>query len=397
MRLLLVTETYPPEVNGVALTVQCLLQHLVLAGHQVTLVRPRQAREVADSALKNNAWREVCVRGISIPRYAGLQFGLPAGGRIRRLIREQQIDAVYVATEGPLGWSALRAARALGVPVACGFHTRFDDYFRHYGAAFLERAALVWMRHFHNLAACTLVPTVELKTWLSTNDFARVELLRRAVDTRAFSPQFRDLALRRTIGVNDNAPLVLYVGRIAPEKNLDLVVAAFERMQALAPNARMLWIGDGPARAQLEQQHRRHIFTGVLRGEALARHFASADLFLFPSQTETFGNVTLEAMASGLTVCAFDYAAAREHIAHGVTGVLAPFAQGSAFVRAAELAMRDWLGGKRLGVAARSAVEHLSPQRVADDFAHLLGQLSIKRQSLALNRSRDDVLHSTIL
>jgi glycosyltransferase involved in cell wall biosynthesis len=370
MHLLMVTETYPPEVNGVALTVQCLQQQLLAAGHRVTLVRPRQACDAPSAAPD-----EVRVRSLPIPRYPGLRFGLPAGRLLRRMLRERAVDAVYVATEGPLGWSAVRAATACGVPVASGFHTRFDDYFRHYGAPFLERTAFAWMRRFHNRADATLVPTTELRDWLLARGFARVQLLRRAVDTARFHPAQRDLELRRRLGVSDCTPLVLHVGRLAPEKNLDLVVAGFERIRALNPAARMLWVGDGPARAQLEREHPRHLYAGVLRGTELARHYASADIFLFPSASETFGNVTLEALASGLTVCAFDYAAAREHIVDGLSGALAPFGQSGAFVRRVEQAARDWLRGQRLGQAGRQSVEQLSPRRVAEDFAQLLGAL----------------------
>ncbi len=373
MHVLMVTETYPPEVNGVALTVQCLLQNLLLLGHRVTLVRPG-VPAAEDSAPAEHG--ELLVRGLPIPRYPGLKFGLPATRRLRRLIQDEGVDAVYVATEGPLGWSAVSAARATGVAVACGFHTRFDDYLRHYGAAFLRGTARAWMRHFHNRANATLVPTVELRDGLRSNGYARVELLRRAVDTERFHPNHRDPELRRELGVADCAPLVLHVGRLAPEKNLDLVIAAFARIRAASPGARMLWVGDGPARAELQRLHPEHRFVGVLRGHALARHFASADLFLFPSLTETFGNVTLEAMASALTVCAFDYAAAHEHIDHDVSGVRVPFGKAAAFVRAAETCALDWLKGKRLGDAARRDVEHLSPARVSDDFVQLLGALS---------------------
>ncbi|MBK8066195.1 MAG: glycosyltransferase family 1 protein [Rhodanobacteraceae bacterium] len=369
MHVLMVTETYPPEVNGVALTVQCLRQQLLAAGHRVSLVRPRQACDHAPAP------DEVHVRSLPIPRYPGLRFGLPAGRLLRRMLRTERVDAVYVATEGPLGWSAVRAAKACCVPVASGFHTRFDDYFRHYGAPFLERAAFAWMRRFHNRADTTLVPTTELRDWLLARGFARVQLLRRAVDTQRFHPQHRDPELRRRLGVSECTPLVLHVGRLAPEKNLDLVVAGFERIRALNPAARMLWVGDGPARAQLEREHPKHLFAGVLRGAELARHYASADMFLFPSVSETFGNVTLEALASGLTVCAFDYAAAREHIVDGVSGALAPFDQSGAFIRRVEQAARDWLRGVRLGRAGRASVEQLSPQRVAEDFAQLLGAL----------------------
>ena len=370
MHLLMVTETYPPEVNGVALTVQCLQHQLLAAGHRVTLVRPRQASDGATATPD-----EVRVRSLPIPRYPGLRFGLPAGRLLRRLLRTGGVDAVYVATEGPLGWSAVRAANACGVPVASGFHTRFDDYFRHYGAPFLERAAFAWMRRFHNRADTTLVPTSELRDWLLARGFARVQLLRRAVDTQRFHPAHRCSELRRRLGVSECTPLVLHVGRLAPEKNLDLVVAGYERIRALNPVARMLWVGDGPARAQLEREHPRHLFAGVLRGAELARHYASADMFLFPSVSETFGNVTLEALASGLTVCAFDYAAAREHIVDGVSGALAPFDHAGAFIRRVEQAARDWLRGVRLGRAGRASVEQLSPQRVAEDFALLLGAL----------------------
>jgi glycosyltransferase involved in cell wall biosynthesis len=374
MHVLMVSETYPPEVNGVALTVQCLLQNLRRSGHRVTLVRPRQ--DADDAQRGSSGSDELLVRGLPIPRYPGLKFGLPAGRRLRQLIRERRVDAVYVATEGPLGWSAVGAAKALGIPVACGFHTRFDDYFRHYGAAFLQSTARAWMRRFHNRASCTLVPTQELKDWLVANGFAHVELLRRAVDTERFHPRHRDPELRRQLGVSDCAPLVVHVGRLAPEKNLNVAIAAFERIEALSPGARMLWIGDGPSRAALQREHPRHLFPGVLRGHELARYFASADIFLFPSLTETFGNVTLEALASGLTVCAFDYAAAHEHIASGVGGELVPFGKTGAFVRTVEKATRDWLKGTRLGANGRRAVEHLSPERVASDFVQLLGSLA---------------------
>lgn len=396
MHVLMVSETYPPEVNGVALTVQCLLQNLLLLGHRVTLVRPRQASDAAPAALPG--FSEVLVQGVPVPRYPGLRFGLPAGMRLRQLIENECVDAVYVATEGPLGWSAVGAARARRVPVACGFHTRFDDYFHHYGAAFLQPIARAWMRTFHNRADCTLVPTQELKEWLLNNGFARVELLRRAVDTQRFHPRHRDPLLRRQLGVAEHSPLVIHVGRLAAEKNLGVAAAAFERIQAQCPGARMLWIGDGPARASLQSEYPQHLFPGVLRGHALARHFASADLFLFPSLTETFGNVTLEALASGLTLCAYDYAAAHEHIRCGISGELVPFGNASDFVRTAEKAARAWLKGTRLGSAGRSSVEHLSPQRVAEDFVQLLGQLSTNSKSPAAKEQDPDVaLHSTIV
>ncbi|MFN7136633.1 MAG: glycosyltransferase family 4 protein, partial [Thermomonas sp.] len=269
MRYGIITETYPPEVNGVALTVQGLEHGLRERGHAVELVRPRQP---ADAAATDAT---LLVRGAGLPRYPGLRFGLPATRMLRRQWRQLRPDAIYVATEGPLGWSALRAARQLGIPAATGFHTRFDDYVRSYGAPWLQGTALRWMRRFHNGAQATLVPTRELQAFLEGYGFRNVVLLPRAVDTRAFHPDQRDAALRASWGLDAHALAVLYVGRIAPEKNLPLAVRAFRELQRIRPDARFVWVGEGPAREALQREHPDFIFCGVQRGEALARHFAS--------------------------------------------------------------------------------------------------------------------------
>ncbi|PTT39139.1 glycosyl transferase, partial [Stenotrophomonas sp. HMWF022] len=166
MRYAIVTETYPPEINGVALTVQGLEQGLRAAGHEVDLIRPRQASEALDAVPGT-----LLVPGAALPRYPGLRFGLPAPIRLGRHWRQQRPDAIYVATEGPLGWSALRTARRLGIPVATGFHTRFDEYLPDYGVAWLQSAAMRWMRRFHNQADATLVPTRELQEFLTEQGF----------------------------------------------------------------------------------------------------------------------------------------------------------------------------------------------------------------------------------
>ena len=369
MRYAIVTETYPPEINGVALTVQGLECGLRLRGHEVSVVRPRQPGEAAqDSA------GELRVHGLDLPRYPGLRFGLPATGALLRRWRRQPPDAVYVATEGPLGWSALRAARKLGLPVATGFHTRFDEYMRDYGLPFLQGTALRWMRRFHNGAQATLVPTLELAAWLHGQGFDNVSRLARAVDTQRFDPGKRDAALRASWGVDENALAVIHVGRIAPEKNLGLAVRAFRRIRQHRPDARFVWIGDGPARAALATENPDFVFCGVQREETLARHFASGDLFLFPSRSETFGNVTLEAMASGVPTVAFDYGAAREHLRDGVHG--AAVADDAAFIDAALRIAGDDAGRGTMSRAARTAMLALRPEQVAADFDAILSRLA---------------------
>ncbi|MDH5832954.1 glycosyltransferase family 4 protein [Luteimonas kalidii] len=369
MHYAIVTETYPPEVNGVALTVRSLETGLRERGHAVSIVRPRQ-----DGATPPEA-DELLVRGIALPRYPGLRAGLPATATLARTWRDARPDAVYVATEGPLGWSALRAARRAGIPVATGFHTRFDTYMRDYRMPWLEPVALRWMRHFHNRAHATLVPTRELDIFLRARGFAHVRLLRRAVDTGLFDPVRRDAALRASIGVATDAPLVIHVGRIAAEKNLALAVRAFRALQAQRPDARYVWVGEGPMRASLQRENPDFVFTGVRRGEALARLFACADLFAFPSLSETFGNVTLEAMASGVPVVAYDYGAAREHLRDGEHGAAIVPGDGDAFVDAVARIGSDADAMRAMGAAARQAVLGLSPTRVAADFDDLLSNL----------------------
>ncbi|WP_372012881.1 glycosyltransferase family 4 protein [Pseudoxanthomonas sp. 10H] len=373
MRYALVTETWPPEVNGVALTVQGLAHGLRARGHAVEVVRPRQPGD-ARSAAEDGTLATLLLRGAALPRYPGLRFGLPATRLLARHWLQAPPDAVYVATEGPLGWSALRAAARLGIPVASGFHTRFDHYMRDYGMPWLEGTALSWMRRFHNRADATLVPTLELQEFLQARGFERVVRLARAVDSAQLSPSSRDDALRAAWGADAGTLVAIHVGRIAPEKNLDLAVRAFRAIQRQRPDARFVWVGDGPAREALARANPDFVFCGVRRGAELARHFASGDLFLFPSRSETFGNVTLEAMASGVPTVAFDSGAAREHLVHGVHGALADTDAG--FVDAATRLAGDDLVLRAMGRAGRTAMLRLRPEQVAADFDALLAALA---------------------
>ena len=376
MRYAIVTETYPPEVNGVALTVQALEQGLRDRGNAVTVVRPSQSR--ADQP----APHETLVRGANLPRYPGLKFGLPATGILVTSWTSSPPDAIYVATEGPLGWSALRAARRLGIPAAAGFHTRFDSYMRDYGAGFLEATAMRWMRRFHNGADATLVPTRELQDFLQSVGFNDVVLLPRAVDAVLFDPAKRDHDLRAQWQAVEDSPVVIHVGRIAAEKNLALAVEAYRALQRVRPDARYVWIGDGPARPQLERDNPDFIFCGIQRGESLARHVASGDLFLFPSRSETFGNVTLEAMASGVPTIAFDYGAAREYLHDGQHGAAVSDCAcdnnaNAAFIAAACHIGSDPVLRREMGLRARTAVADLRPENVSIRFESILAGLAI--------------------
>ncbi|WP_054661023.1 glycosyltransferase family 4 protein, partial [Stenotrophomonas pictorum] len=276
-------------------------------------------------------------------------------------------------------WSALRTARRLGIPVASGLHTRFDEYLADYGAPWLRSTALAWMRRFHNQCQATLVPTRELQQFLQHKGFVRARLLARAVDGRQFDPCQRDPALRADWGIEGEGFVAIHVGRIAAEKNLGLAVKAFRRIQQVQPRARFVWVGDGPLRERLAYENPDFIFCGIQRGQALARHFASGDLFLFPSRSETFGNVTLEAMASGVATVAFNYGAAGEHLQNGHSGVAVDNEQ--TFIAAAVQLAGDDEMRATLGANARRAMQRLHPEQVVAQFEALLQELAAQRHT----------------
>lgn len=335
LSIALVTETHPPEVNGVAMTVGRLVGGLRERGHRVRVVRPRQATDA------NGESDDLLVGGMPLPGYPALRFGLPSGAQLRRRWRAERPDLVHVVTEGPLGWSAVAAARKLGIPVTSGFHTNFDHYSVHYGLGWMRPAVAAYLRMLHRRTCATMVPTEALAAELAGAGIPGVRVVGRGVDTGQFSPGFRDASLRSSWGVDEAAPVCLYVGRLAPEKNLPLAEKCFAAIQVWEPAARMVWVGDGPSMARLRAEHPDHHFAGVRVGDDLARHYASADLFIFPSLSETYGNVVAEAMASGVPVVAYRSAAAAELVVDRRNGVLASPGDEKVFIDAALWALED--------------------------------------------------------
>ena len=351
----IVTETFTPDINGVATTWAHMVDGLCARGHDIELVRPIPE---GVHPIKTKA-NEVFVPGVPLPFYSTLRFGLPAKKMLLKHWGHHRPDVVHIVTEGPLGWTAMAAATALGLPISTSFHTNFHRYSRYYGYGWLGRPLITYLRYFHNKASLTFVPTQTMAKELASYGFQRLAILGRGVNTTLFSPEKRDTELRRQWGVHHDDLAIAYVGRLAVEKNVPLALNSFNAIQKRFPRAKMVVVGDGPARNKLLALYPDFIYCGPQHGEALARHYASCDLFLFPSLSETYGIVILEAMASGLGVVAFDYGAGKQHILDQHNGFLVSLGDEPQFMATAVASASDPKKLKTLAQAARkSALQH---------------------------------------
>ncbi len=370
MRVALISETFLPNVNGVVTTLCRLLEHLRDHGHEALLVAPEGSADSYAGA------QIIPLRGVPLPAYPKLRLTPPQPGLTAQL-RRFRPDIVHLAGTMALGVAGRHAARQLGVPLVGAYHTDFPAYTAHYGLGFLRAMAYRYLRWVHNSCALTLCPSLATIADLRDHGFRRLRLWGRGVDTARFHPAQRSAAWRESVGAQPGERVLLYVGRLAPEKRLDLLADVLPSL----PNTRLVLVGDGPARPALEQRMgggRAH-FAGYLRGAELATAYASADMFVFPSDTETFGQVIQEAMASGLPVVAARAGGAIDLVQDGTTGAL--FQPGSAAeLRARALRLLDDPTARAAqGAAGRAAAERRSWGRVMDE---LLGhyQTTLHRQ-----------------
>jgi glycosyltransferase involved in cell wall biosynthesis len=271
-----------------------------------------------------------------------------------------------------LGWSALQAAKVLKLPVTSDFRTNFQSYSKHYGVGWLRKPIVAYLRKFHNATACTMVPTNELKRTLSENGFSNLKVVSRGVDTSLFNVGKRDPNLRSQWGANDQTKVIISVGRMAPEKNLEQVLKTFEALQFMGEQIKLVMVGDGPLREQFQSRYPEIIFPGMLDQTELAKYYASSDLFVFPSQTETFGNVTLEALASGIPVLAFDCAAARDWVQTGVNGWLVAEDNPEGFAAQAVAIFKSPMLLSQVTQSTRQQIVHLDWDQIAEQVESVL-------------------------
>jgi len=366
MRFDIVTDTFAPDVNGVAMTLGRLVDGLRERGHRVHVIRT--GGQGVDG--------ETEAASIGLPGYKEVRIGLPGPFKLRKRWIKRRPDAIYVATETPLGISAVRAAKSLEIPVATGFHTNFHQYLEQYRLGGLQPAAMAYLKRVHRPADVTMAPTAEVVEMLEKEGFKNVALMGRGVDIELFRPGRRDAGLRASWGAREGSPVALVVGRVAAEKNLALAMECFRRMRERVPDLQCVCVGGGPLLESLQAKHPFVHFVGVKTGMDLAKHYASSDILLFPSETETFGNVILEGMASGLVTVSYDYAASAHHVQHGISGLKAKKGDSHEYVELAEDALRRWQGRMREG--ARDASVGLGWNRVVDVFQSNLVRIALK-------------------
>ena len=274
MRILLVTDAWPPQVNGVVRTLQRVRQECEALGHAIAVVSPDQFRT------------------LPCPTYPEIRLALAPGRGIGATLRRFQPDCVHIATEGPLGLAARRRCLKLGLPFTTSYHTRFPEYVSARAPVPLALAlGYAWMRRFHRPSAGVMVATATIRRDLEARGFTNIKDWSRGVDTQLYRPDHAPaLDLPR--------PVHLYVGRVAVEKNL-------EAFLALPLPGSKLVVGDGPQLAAFRARYPEVRFAGAKFREDLARHYVCGDVFVFPSRTDTFGLVLLEALASGVPVAAY--------------------------------------------------------------------------------------------
>jgi glycosyltransferase involved in cell wall biosynthesis len=319
LKITLVTETFPPEINGVALTLEKLHNFLSISGHQPSVIRPRRFSETRKPEL---------VQGFPIPMYPKLRFGIGSPLRLYQTIKSKMPDIIHLATEGPLGLACLGIAKSLRIPVVSSFHTNFDLYANDYKMGFLSSGISHYLRWFHNQTEATFAPSNACMERLQALGYKNTKIWTRGVDTSLFNPIQKDLNFKSKIGLSETDILLLYVGRLAPEKNIGSLLETFKKARSTlsrqGKNLFLALVGTGPLVEQSDLEKTNGIILpGELRGNHLAQWYASADIFVFPSTSETFGNVILEAQASGLPVLCLNSQATQERIRNQHDGILA--------------------------------------------------------------------------
>ncbi|MGH7618020.1 MAG: glycosyltransferase family 4 protein [Gemmatimonadaceae bacterium] len=350
MRIAIFTDTYAPNVNGVARTLARLTTALETRGHVSRVYTVGDPRALPDDAIVR--WP-----GVPFWGYPELRLAAPGGAAVRAHLKLWAPTLVHVATPFGVGLAGASAAARLDLPFVSSYHTSFSQYAHYYGFGALAAPGWRYLRWFHNRGRRTYVPTRAVTGELAQHGFERLRVWPRGIDADVFNPRWRADELRRSWGASAESVVVAYVGRLAKEKGVDVAVDAMNRVRERCAHTRFVVVGDGPHESAMRARAPRETtFTGRLSGAALSAAYASADILLFPSTTDTFGNVLLEGMASRLAVIAADTPQSREVCGRGTAEFFEPGSARDLSERLCRLAMSP---RERESVRDR-ALEHAS-------------------------------------
>ena len=353
-RIALFSGAYNHIADGVSRTLNRLVGHLLTTGFDVRVFAPT----VANPQVRH-AGTLIPVPSFALPGRPDYRFSLGITPSVRRELDAFRPDLYHIATPDFLGFQALRRARRHGVPVVASYHTHFASYLRYYRLAALEPLVWRYLRWFYGHCAHVYVPSQSMVDVLHEHDISRgVKLWERGVETSLFAPERRSLEWRRSLGFADDEVVISYVSRLVWEKGLRRMADTLQRLERRGARFRTLIVGDGPARDELQSLLPESVFTGYLEGEALATAYASSDVFLFPSDTETFGNATLEAMSCGVpTVCA-RATGSQTLVEEGQTGFLVPTEDVDTFADRLHELVADSDKRAAFGRRARASAQH---------------------------------------
>ena len=349
LRIALVTSSYAYIQDGVALTLHRLVRYLESHGVEVLVFTP-----LGEAPAFDYPGKVVPIASMPLPLRPEYRLALGLIGAAKERLEGFKPDLIHVATPDILGHQALDAGRRLGIPVVASYHTRYETYLAHYGMGLLTDFVGDRVNAFYKGCEEVYAPSDSMVAELESAGLMNVRLWSRGVDTARFDPSHRSEAWRAERGFSPDGVVVLFASRLVKEKRLATLTDMFHRLDVAGVPHRAMIVGDGPEREALRAELPGALFLGFLTGDALPDAYANADVFVFPSDTETFGSVTLEAMASGLpTVCA-DATGSRSIVAPGETGFLEPATDGEAFYRRARALIEDAPTRHAMGVAARA-------------------------------------------
>jgi len=381
LRVAIFTGNYNHIADGVSLTLNRLVAYLMKHDIPVMIFGPTTDKPAID-----HKGEFVPVPSLPLPGRPEYRVTVGFPEEVQQRLREFSPTLVHIATPDLLGFRAMRFAQANDIQIVASYHTHFTSYLSYYNMDMLEMLGWKYLNWFYEQCKHIYVPTASMADELHAHGITHgLRIWSRGVDSDQFCPEKRDMEWRRSHGIDDNNILVSFVSRLVWEKDLQTVVDSMKRVFEKDRNVKALIVGDGPARKEMEHMLKGAIFTGFLRGDDLAGAYASSDVFFYPSDTETFGNVTLEAMASGLPSVVADATGSRSLVESGVNGLVVPPKKTKEFASAIlKLARDDELRCKMAETARQKSLAYSWDNIMSDLVQNYMEALAEPRPELKI-------------